>query len=241
MGRFHVEHAWWRWNHEVLYGISLTNLTEHLSSVIFVKLSWSAIVAQWASDERTCWEDIWQKKASGCRLSNSFCLIHRHHSTRLQPILLPNNDDRRTELLCFVWSSSLRAKMLFKVKNWASLEIFRVFCLHFTYGIRAQRSCYWVKGKVWAPLLRDRTWNRFPLSNDHDGTRRRPILTPMAKMYMFKYSWLQRMYVGLWRNFQFHFANAGQKLSWKGNHVGLLCLVLSLFLPEIVHLPKGKL
>ena len=63
--------------------------------------------------------------------------------------------------------------------NRASLQNFRDFCLHFAYAIRAQWSCDWVKGKVWVPLLRDRTWNRFPLSKDR--TRRRPILTPIAK------------------------------------------------------------
>ena len=75
-------------------------------------------------------------------------------------------------LLCVRKCSSRSTKM-------TSLGNFRGFCLHFTYAIWAQRSCHWVKGKVWVPLLTDWTWNRFPLSKDR--TRRWPILTPMAK------------------------------------------------------------
>ena len=118
--------------------------------------------------------------------------------------------------------------MQFKT-NRASLENFRSFCLHFEYAIQSQRSCHWVKGIVWVPLPRDRTWNRFPLSKEMTGPGGGRSWLPWLTMFMFKYSRPQPMYVSLRRIFQFHFAYAGQKLSWNGSLCRSVCLVLSLF------------
>ena len=87
--------------------------------------------------------------------------------------------------------------------NRASLDNFRGVCLHFAYAIWAQWSCHWVKGKVWVPLLRDRTWNRFPLSKDR--TRRRPILTPMAKNVYFQIQSAAAYVCGLMEKFSIPF------------------------------------